>query len=393
VARADGTAWCWGYNDSGEVGNGTADGGPGGSISTPTRVLDKVGGPLKNVAKVTAGGESTCALLKDGTLRCFGYNGAGQLGDGTTGDPVNHLRVHPVAVKLGNGLLGNVRSVSEGTSHTCAALNDGSAWCWGSDQYAQLGDGTTGDPSTHLRLSPVRVRTSSGFLADVVQISAGEYHTCAVTGDGAAWCWGQDTFGQVGDGTTGDPTSHIRALARRVVRPNQQLSGVSQISAASSHTCARRTDGSVWCWGTNANGELGDGTTGDPTLHSRLKAVRARSELGPLANIVNVGVGLQHSCARDTDGHAWCWGYDASGQLGDGTTGDPTTHSNLHAFLVERAANDLNGVRFATGGSLHSCALGPNGSVWCWGVNSDGELGRGTTDNNPHPLAAKVLFP
>ncbi len=227
----------------------------------------------------------------------------------------------------------DVTAISAGGYHACALKSSGTVWCWGDDSYGQLGDGTTGDPTLHLRAVPRKVQQGGGDIRGVVAISAGLFHTCALKGDGTVWCWGDDTYGQLGDGTTGD-AGHHRLTAVRVRRGSGLLSGVRAIGAGERHTCARRGDGSAWCWGDDTSGQLGDGTTGDAD-HHRLKAVRVRRGSGYLTDVTGVTAGSGLGCARTAGGGAWCWGDDTYGQLGDGTTGN-ADHVRLKAVRVRQ---------------------------------------------------------
>lgn len=221
----DGTARCWGDSLYGELGDGTL---------MPSNVPVVVAN-LSNVRSIASGKEYTCAVLHDGTARCWGCNFAGQLGNGS----VSHQRV-PVMVSG----LSNVRSISAAAGHTCVGLENGAARCWGDNSNGQLGNGTTGSYSE----VPVVVLG----LSNVRSIAAGAVHTCAVLEDGTARCWGDNRFGQFGDGTNTGSNAPMAVPG---------LSSVRSIAAGDLHTCAALEDGTARCWGFNFAGELGDGTT------------------------------------------------------------------------------------------------------------------------------------
>jgi len=264
---------------------------------------------------------------------CWGHNQYGQLGDGTT----TH-RLTPVQVQN----LSDVVQVTEGFYHTCALKEDGTVWCWGRNSEGQLGDGTTTN-----RLTPVQVNNLSG----VVQITAGDLHTCAVKQDGTVWCWGYNRYGQLGDGTTTNRLTPVQV---------KNLSNVVQIAAGHLHTCALKQDGTVWCWGNNSDGQLGDGTT-----TNRYTPVQVQN----LTGVVQVAAGYVHTCALKQDSTIWCWGNNSYGQLGDGTTNDR---------LTPVKANIL-GSRITAGG-WYTCTFSQSGgTVWCWGENYYGQFGDGTT--------------
>jgi alpha-tubulin suppressor-like RCC1 family protein len=267
------------------------------------------GTTLTRVTAVSAGLDHSCAVTSNGLAWCWGPNWTGQLGDGTTTDRPGAVRVE----RSGGGSLTGVTAVSAGASFSCARTGDGTAWCWGSNINGRLGSGTTWERQPE-RLRAVRVRKAGGgALAGVTAISAGFAHSCARTSGSAAWCWGSNGSGEVGDGTR---IERFRAV--RVERSGGgSLARVATVSAGESHSCARTGDGAAWCWGSNASGQLGNGARGIP----RPRAVRVvKAGGGPLARVAAVSAGGWHTCAVTSDGTAWCWGSNASGQLGDRTT-------------------------------------------------------------------------
>jgi len=319
---------CWGLNDHGQLGDGT--------FVSRTRPVD-VSGLATGVTAFVAGGQHTCALTPAGGVRCWGHNFFGQLGDGSTIDRATPTAVaglesgvvglaggffHTCALtgagtvkcwgvndygQLGDGTRGNIRpspvdvaglsgvgAIEGGDVHTCALLTTGGVKCWGWNFFGQLGDGTTADSST-----PVDVFGLSNALA----LTSGIDHNCVVTASGATKCWGWNFAGQLGDGTTTD-----RPTPGDVVG----LTGTpSSLTAGGAHTCAL-VGGAAECWGRNNAGQVGDGTAGNirpsPT-----------DVVGLPAGISAVSVGGDHSCALG-DGDVFCWGRNLEGQLGDGTT-------------------------------------------------------------------------
>jgi len=298
--------WCWGYNYYGQLGDGTTT-----NRLTPVQVQN-----LSGVVQVAEGLYHTCALKQDNTVWCWGSNDYGQLGDGTTTQ-----KLTPVQVQNLSGVV----QVATGSYHTCAVKQDGTVWCWGNNAYGRLGDGTTIN-----RYTPVQVKNLTG----VVQVAAGGSHTCALRQDGTVWCWGWNSYGQLGDGTT------INRYTPVLV---QNLSGVVQVTVGGyTHTCALKQDGTVWCWGDNHSGKLGDGTTTD-----RYTPVLVQN----LSGVVQVTGGYAHTCALKGDGTVWCWGQNYYGQLGDGTTTQrltPVQVSGLIATLIFDGRSN---------GGYHSCAI------------------------------------
>ncbi len=294
--------------------------------------------------QVEVGDEHTCAITDAGALYCWGNNGTGALGDGT-----NTSRPLPTPV---SGMTSGVIKVALGGYHTCAIKSGGTLWCWGNNLYGQLGLGDTTS-----RNSPQQV---SGVTAS--DVACAPYHTCAVRTNGSVSCWGYNQQGMLGDGTTTQRTSPITITS---------FTGVSKVSLGIYHSCALKTNGSAWCWGSNGTGSLGDGTT-----TNRLTPV-AVSGMTTAAMLM---VGWNHSCAVKTDGSAWCWGYNNMGQLG---TNNTTTYTTPYAVSGLGAGTTAA----IDGGDSASCAVETDGSAWCWGQNTEGRLGDGTTTLRSVPTA------
>lgn len=282
------------------------------------------------------GGYHSCAVISDSTVRCWGRNAEGQLGDGTTTS-----RSRPAAV---SGLLGVVE-LTGGWTHTCARLNDGTARCWGAGFYGQLGNGTGLDRTTPRAVSD---------LTTIVELTAGTNHTCARLTDGTVWCWGSNSYGQIGDGTRS---------SRRTPTNVVGLSNAAGLTAGTAHTCARLTDGTAQCWGQNSSSQLGNGSSGGWST----EPVTVQG----LTNAIGISAGGEHSCALLGDGTAQCWGAGSSGRLG---TGEETNEN--HPTPV--AVSGLVDVVELTSGDTHSCALLESGAAQCWGYNGHGRLGDGT---------------
>ena len=280
--RTNGTAWAWGSNANGRLGDGTTT-----SRSSPVLV---VGGftDWVQISAGNAGNSHTAAIRANGTAWCWGSTDWGKLGDNTS-----ITRSSPVSVVGG---FTDWTQISAGTDHTAAVRANGTAWCWGRNYTGRLGDGGTTNQS-----SPVSV---VGGFTNWVQISAGKYHTAAVRANGTAWAWGSNTFGWLGDGGTTNRSSPVSVVGG--------FTDWTQISAGGSHTAAIRANGTAWAWGVNAGGILGIGNTSN-----RSSPV---SVVGGFTDWVQISAGNAHNAAVRANGQAWAWGYNNIGQLGDGTT-------------------------------------------------------------------------
>jgi alpha-tubulin suppressor-like RCC1 family protein len=246
-----------------------------------------------------------------------------------------------------------VHSIAAGGGHTCA-LVVGGVRCWGWNADGQLGDG-----SKVMRTTPVAV---SGLGSGVRAVVTGTSHTCALTDGGAVQCWGDNRYGQLGDGTTTDRTTPVNVLGLS--------SGVQAIAAGGYHTCALTTAGPVKCWGANASGQLGDGTTIQRTVPVDVA--------GLVSGVNAIGAGGSHTCALAGDDGIQCWGDNGHGQLGDGTTALRTTPV---------AVIGLNGGADAVdAGRRHTCAVVQEDQLTCWGRNEYGQLGDGSTENRTIPV-------
>lgn len=342
--RANGTVACWGAGTQGQLGNG--------GQTSSTLPLDVSG--LSNVAAIDAGFNHTCALLANGTARCWGLNNAGQLGDGST-----TLRSSPVTVSG----LSSVIDISAGQEYSCALLADGTGRCWGGNAFGQLGNNTASGTATPL---PAVV---SG-LANARLVRAGEEHTCALVADGVVRCWGANSNGQLGDGTTISSTAPVLA--------NSGSFNIVDVAVGGAHSCLLIVNNQIACNGFNGNGQLGYGTTTD-----RLLANSFIAGIGGTTLAKSVAANFNHTCAARHSGVPACWGDNTFGQLGDGTTIDrlnPTSISSIG-----------NAVVMATG-NAHGCVLQSNGSVRCWGRNTFGSVGDGTTADRLEPVPVSGLF-
>lgn len=333
AVKTDGTLWGWGANAKGQIGDGTTA-----NKSLPIQI-----GKEANWAEAAAGDIISVAVKTDGTLWAWGYNQDGELGDGTT---VNRS----APIQIGRGAYW--AKVYSGGYHSFAANRDGTLWGWGQNGSGQIGDGTT-----VLRNTPVQI----GSDRDWAIVSAGDIFTVAIKTNGTLWAWGDNPYGQLGDGTT---------MTKRIV-PVQigSDSDWAKVSAGTGHTVAVKRDGTLWGWGANADGQLGDGTTVGKTVPI---------QIGSDTNWARVYAGVKHTMAIKTDGTLWGWGDNSVYcQLAD-----PVLMDKLVPFQID---SNANWAAIAAGWG-HSVAVRTDGTLWAWGNNEENQLGNGTTDAKCRPI-------
>ncbi len=328
-AVRSGALYCWGSNATGELGTGTA----GGLENRPIRV------DAQNWVSVRAGYACTCGLLTDGHVLCWGDNTEGQLGQGD-------FNPRPTATAV--SLPSPASSVSLRSTHACAILIDGSLWCWGNNFEGQLGQDDIVDAPPEP--SPLRV----GSAVDWQSVSAGEGHTCGIRAPGTLWCWGRNTYGQLGLGTD-------VPIQTRVPHQVHPATDWVSVSAGSHLSCALRATHAASCFGINPVGQAVPGE-GHPQLSPDVYVA------GP-AGFSAVDAHVFHSCGLDLLGRAWCWGRNEEGQIGVGgwSLSEPETELSSEVFT------QLSAGRFST------CAMTATDSVWCVGQNAQGQLGLGDT--------------
>ncbi len=372
----NGEARCWGLGRNSQLGNGAK---PNIQIR-PVIVKKNASDHLKNVASISAGQNNTCAILRNGEAMCWGLGGWGQLGNGDTLE-----QEYPVSVKSldGSDNLKNIVSLAQGWFHTCAVLVNGEARCWGRRNQGQLGDGIISNESS---LLPVVVKKDGNPLQNVVSLFAGHYHTCAVVRDADAYCWGNGTRGQLGNGDTSTEKSLVEVnLSEEII--NLKFS-TNSFGVGASHACMILNNDQVSCWGQGASGQLGDGGSG--ANYQKLRPVIVEVSLGvALENVVSLAVGDHHTCAVLENKEAWCWGQGASGQLGDGGSGANYQKLRPVAVKAESGLGHLTNITSISAGYAHTCVALENGEVRCWGDGSSGQLGNGTPSNQNRPVAVR----
>ena len=333
-----GEALCWGDNSSGQLGIGASE---------QTGLPALVSGGL-TFRTLSTGGLHTCGITTKSITLCWGSNGAGAVGDGT-----RDLR--PVPVRTAGDLA--FQRISAGGFHSCALTENGTVYCWGSNGSGQLGVRTV--TST---CGPTPCHTTPTLVSGtpVLQsVSAGLAHTCGLTADAAAYCWGANAAGQLGNG--------FFDSAALPVLVTGELPFV-QVSAGGNHTCALTTDGIIYCWGLNDRSQLGTSATTDRCTPADLPCSSRPLQVQTTRRFRLVAAGIDHTCAITYDGTAYCWGKGRLGQLGNGAVFDRTE--------PQLVLGNLTFVSISAGTS-HTCASTTAGEAYCWGENLRLQLGNG----------------
>jgi alpha-tubulin suppressor-like RCC1 family protein len=353
-------------------------------------------------SSIALGNNSTCVMRTDHSVACFGYGARGQIGDNQFlvhnanpievqgyadgnhlsagelhyctstasglvscwGDNSNHQVSDMATDKIGYALdrknIGAV-SIASGGHHSCAVLPDGTAKCWGADDFGQLGDNKTIAQAFPVDVSIVNpVDGTSMLLTDIKTVVAGNSHTCAMLNDGSVMCWGYNRDGELGLGDTTDRLSPVGAASLPDI--------ATSIAAGYGHTCAVIANGTLYCWGRNASGQLG---TDD--LHNRTQPAQVMDDVFPLSGVLSVAVGGSHTCALINDGTVLCWGNNDYGQLGTGNF----LSELIPMPVVDETGRTQDHVTAIAAGAIHTCAIIDDSVVKCWGDNTYGELGSG----------------
>jgi alpha-tubulin suppressor-like RCC1 family protein len=323
---------CWGEGSSGELGSQSA-------VDTHTPVsFPNLGA---GVVEIAVGGNHACALLSAGTVKCWGSDGLGQLGNGAA------TASNPAPTNVSN--LSGVTAIAAGHNHTCALVNTGEVKCWGRNNEGAVG--SAGNPVT----SPATVSGLSGVSA----ITAGKYHSCALLNTGAVKCWGYNSAGQLGNGNNTGGQTPVDVSG---------LSSVSKISAGAETTCAVLSSGGARCWGLNNYGTLGNGQfSGNSNVPVTVSLMTTAAE---------ISVGTAHACAVLRSGQVQCWGYNTNGQVGGGANRSSPGDVSGSGSAFKIAAGDK-----------HTCAVLRTGGAQCWGINNSGQLGNGTFTNSSSPVS------
>jgi alpha-tubulin suppressor-like RCC1 family protein len=349
AAAKGGTVRAWGYNALGQLGNGTRK-----NSDNPVPVMLPKG---TRITSVRAGCDFSLALTTSGRILAWGDNADGQLGNGSTTSTST-----PVRVKLGKHT--KVIAVRAGCDFSLALTSKGSVLAWGQGKEGQLGNG-----SRHAHTRPVLVKLPKGVK--ITAITAGSQYALALSRTGRLYAWGSNGTGELGNGKTADRDRPVKTRLPSGTR-------MKLVSAGSEFALAIARSGQLYAWGYNGNGQLGDGTT---TSRHTPKKIRFVVSGPPVGRITSLFAGCYHSLALTSHGHVLAWGYNGDGQLGN----DTTTDSHIPVKTDLPAGSHVKGI---SAGCVFSLARTASGLVLAWGYNGDGELGNGTTTNSDKPIDA-----
>lgn len=294
------------------------------------------------------------------------------------GSTVNRLTPALVKGESGKGILSDIDAIATRTYYTIALKRDGTVWTWGRNDYGQLGDGTTVNKS-----NPVQVKGpgGAGFLTEITAVAAGNNHTLALKKDGTVWAWGYNIDGRLGDGSAISRTTPVQVKGPG---GNGFLTEVAAITTGYRHSVALKKDGAVLAWGYNADGQLGNGVAGDRNTPSRVKN---ETGTGLLTDIKQIAAGKNHTMALKNDGTVLTWGSNETGQLGAGTK----TMRNSPVKVLAGQGKDFQDAAAVAAGAGHSMIMKNDGTLWAFGDNTAGQCGNGTTVNPDYPAQVKGL--
>ena len=361
ITASGGNVYCWGYNGYGQLGNNTTT-----TEKAPVETL-----LVSNMVGIAAGGNHTCGANVGGSVYCWGYNGQGQLGNNSTTNQKQPVIVEGVG---GVGALSGIASVSAGQNFSCGVTSPGNVYCWGYNNYGQLGINNTTTKKT-----PVEVLGVGGVgnLSGIVSVAGGASHACALSTAGNVYCWGYNGYGQLGVGSTTTQKVPVEVTG---VGGVGHLSNIINIVGAADHTCAVSSAGNVYCWGYNGYGQLGNNSTTTQKVPVEVLGVGG---VGHLSNVSSVATGAFHTCGALSAGNVYCWGYNGYGQLGINSTTNQKEPLEVYGI---GGVGDLSSITNITGGKYSTCALTSAGNVNCWGYNGNGQLGINSTVEQKEPV-------
>ena len=360
---------CWGEGGDGQLGHdATTD------ANAPVFVKSSGGSEhLLGIVQLSAGAKHTCGLTSGGYVKCWGKGANGRLGHNAVTDSVSPVGVKNVA---GTEDLGNIVQISSGREHTCALTSAMAVVCWGKGDNGRLGHGAVSDSSL-----PVAVKDLDGerTLSNIVQVSVGTEHSCALSFGGQVLCWGKGSNGQLGNRQNSDKSRPVSVFAGPISTGTMLLGNITQISTGGDYTCALTIGGKARCWGGNWAGKLGNRQTSNRNYPVSVYAGENGNAL--LTDIVQVKSASGHSCALLLNGRVKCWGHGSYGKLGN----DSDSNKGYPVDVV-LGGNPLSNIVEVSVGRDHSCALSTSNQVKCWGKGTSGQLGDRRNRNDRSPV-------
>jgi YD repeat-containing protein len=361
AVTSQGRMYAWGSNDSRQLGDGTYN-----DRLTPTLINVPNLQSGESIAHISAGSSHSLAVTSQGRVYAWGSNWGGQLGDGTYNDRLTPTLINVPSLQSGE----SIAHISAGSSHSLAVTTQGRVYAWGYNGEGRLGDGTSNDRSTPTLINVPNLQSGE----TIIQVTAGYFHSLAVTTQGRVYAWGWNFYGQLGDGTSND-----RSTPTLINVPSLQSGEtIAQVTAGSSHSLAVTTQARVYSWGSNGSGQLGNGTTTSRNTPTLINVPNLQSG----ESIDHVSAGSSHSLAVTTQGRVYAWGSNGSGQLGDGTSSVRLTPTLINVLNLQSGET----IAQVTAGYSHSLAVTTQGRVYAWGYNGEGQLGDGTNTNRNTPL-------
>jgi alpha-tubulin suppressor-like RCC1 family protein len=366
AVTCDGRVYAWGNNNNCEVGPTDFNDAEDLAVQIPLPVEELKPGAVE----VIGGGYHSMALMSDGTVYAWGANVEGQLGVHSKDDSCIPLQVHgPGDV----GYLTGITRLAAGHEHSLAVKEDGSLWAWGRNWYGQLGIHSNDD---HTIPYQVHGPGDVGYLTDVVDVAAGHNHSLALKSDGTVYAWGYGGHGQLGIHSNNDHT-----IPYQVHGPGNvgYLTGIIKVAAGVNFSLALKNDGTMWAWGEGGSGQLGIHSNNDHTIPYQVHGV---DNVGYLTDVVDIAGGQHHTLAVKSDGTVYAWGANGDGQLGIHNKDDHTVPYQVHG---PDDVGYLTGIVEVDAGQYFSLALREDGTVWAWGQNVTGQLGIHSYDNHTIP--------
>ena len=367
VIASDNKLYCWGRNHRGQLGNNSM-------VDSSRPVAVNMTGVLagKTIKQISTGAYHTCVVASDDNAYCWGENMKGQLGNNSTANSSVPVKVDTSGVLAGK----TIKQISTGHYHTCAVASDDKMYCWGENNNGELGNGSTVDSRV-----PVAVNMTGVLVGKTIkQISTGpSYHTCVIASDNKIYCWGSNNYGQLGNNSTANSGVPVAVNMTGVLAGKT----IKQMSVGTYNTCVIASDDKVYCWGSNAYGQVGNNSLTDSNVPVAVNTT------GVLAGktIKQISVGHYRACAIASDDKMYCWGNNMGGALGNGSTAD--SHIPVSVNMSGVLAGKV--IRRISIGAFHTCAYATDNKIYCWGSNNYGQLGNNSTANSGVPVATYIF--